>query len=40
MAKIYYNLIKANLWSIDNVPTKWKDATQVLLDEDKQTATA
>ena len=39
MAKIYYNLIKANLWLIDNVPTKWKSETQALLDADIQTAT-
>lgn len=38
MAKIYYNLINANLWSIDNVPTKWKAETQALLDDDKATA--
>lgn len=32
MAKIYYNLITAGQWSIDNVPTRWKDDTQALLD--------
>lgn len=38
MAKIYYNLINANLWTIDNVPSKWKSETQILLDADKATA--
>lgn len=36
MAKIYYNLINANLWSFDNVPSKWKSETQVLLDADNK----
>lgn len=34
MAKVYYNLIKANLWTIEQVPTKWREATQALLDAD------
>lgn len=34
MAKIYYNLIKAGRWEIDNVPATWKSSTQALLDAD------
>ncbi|WP_212939189.1 CD1375 family protein [Paenibacillus antibioticophila] len=34
MAKIYYDLIKANLKSIDNVPLRWRADVQALLDED------
>jgi len=36
MAKLYYNLIKANLWTIDKVPEAWKTVTQTLLDADIQ----
>ena len=34
MAKLYYNLIKSGNWTIDDVPTKWRDAVQALLDAD------
>jgi len=34
MAKIYYNLIKANQWPIENVPSRWKADVQSLLDVD------
>lgn len=34
MAKLYYNLIKGNHWSIENVPTRWRADTQTLLDAD------
>lgn len=34
MAKLYYNLIKANQWSIENVPTRWRADVQALLDAD------
>lgn len=34
MAKIYYDLIKDGLKAIDNVPARWKDAVQALLDAD------
>lgn len=37
MAKIYYNLIHANLWSMENVPERWKSDTQALLDADTVT---
>ncbi len=36
MVKIYYDLIKAGLWIIDNVPTLWREAVQALLDADEQ----
>ena len=32
MAKIYYNLIKAGLKTIDDVPTVWRNAVQILID--------
>lgn len=32
MAKIYYNLIKAGLKTIDDVPTVWRDAVQTLME--------
>ncbi len=32
MAKIYYDLIKAGYRTMDEVPTKWKEAVQALLD--------
>ena len=35
MAKIYYNLIKAGKRTIDDVPLKWRDEVQKLLDEEK-----
>lgn len=34
MAKIYYDLIKAGLKTIDDVPTRWHDAAQALLNAD------
>lgn len=38
MAKIYYNLIKAEQWTIANVPTRWKTDVQTLLDADENAA--
>ena len=35
MAKIYYNLIKAGKKTIDDVPLRWRDEVQKLLDEEK-----
>lgn len=34
MAKIYYNLIKADMWTIERVPLRWKEQVQKLLDAD------
>lgn len=34
MAKIYYNLIIADKWTIERVPLQWRAATQALLDAD------
>jgi len=34
MAKIYYDLIQKNLRTIEDVPLRWKDETQALLDAD------
>ncbi len=36
MAKIYYNRIKAGLMTIEDVPLRWRDAVQALLDEDEE----
>ena len=34
MAKIYYNLIKKGLKTIDDVPMVWRAEVQALLDAD------
>ena len=34
MAKIYYRMIKAGRMTIDEVPTRWREAVQALLDAD------
>lgn len=34
MARIYYKQIKANLMSIEKVPTLWREQVQALLDAD------
>ncbi|WP_397334185.1 CD1375 family protein [Paenibacillus macerans] len=36
MVKIYFDLIKKNLKTIDNVPLCWKDQVQELLDADAE----
>lgn len=36
MAKIYYNRIKAGIMTIDEVPVRWREAVQRLLDEDDE----
>lgn len=38
MAKLYYDLIKLNLRTIDVVPLTWRAATQALLDADEASA--
>ncbi len=35
MAKIYYRRIKAGRMTIEEVPARWRDAVQELLDADK-----
>ena len=35
MAKIYYKRIKAGIMTIDEVPARWREAVQALLDEDE-----
>lgn len=37
MAKIYYYRIKDGKMTIDQVPERWREATQALLDADKAT---
>lgn len=34
MAQIYYNLINKGLRKIEDVPIKWRDEVQALLDKD------
>lgn len=34
MAKLFYDLIKKHLWTIDKVPPTWKADVQALLDAD------
>ena len=34
MAKIYYKRIKAGIMTIDEVPLRWRQAVQDLLDAD------
>ena len=36
MAKIYYNRIKAGIMTIDEVPARWREAVQRMLDEDAE----
>lgn len=35
MAKIYYKRIKAGIMTIDDVPLRWRQAVQDLLDADE-----
>lgn len=34
MAKLYYDLIKKDLRTLDDVPLRWKSDVQALLDAD------
>ena len=36
MAKIYYRKIKAGEITINDVPKRWREAVQKLLDEDEE----
>ena len=36
MAKVYYRKIKAGQMTIDDVPARWKEAVQELLDGDEE----
>lgn len=36
MAKIYYNRIKAGIMTIDEVPARWREAVQRMLEEDDE----
>jgi len=35
MAKIYYKRIKAGLMTIEEVPARWREAVQEMLDNDE-----
>ncbi|MFB9273361.1 CD1375 family protein [Cohnella cellulosilytica] len=36
MAKVYYDLIKAGLREIEDVPVRWRADVQTMLDADTQ----
>ena len=36
MAKIYYKRIKDGVITIDDVPERWRDAVQALLDAEEE----
>ncbi|MED3803675.1 CD1375 family protein [Lysinibacillus xylanilyticus] len=36
MAKLYWDLIKENLRTVDQVPLIWREAVQTLLNNEKQ----
>lgn len=36
MTKLYYNRIKRGVMTIDEVPTRWRDEVQALLDADEK----
>jgi len=36
MAKIYYKRIKAGIMTIDDVPLRWRQSVQDLLDADEE----
>lgn len=36
MAKLYYKRIKAGIMTIDEVPKKWRNQVQEMLDADNQ----
>lgn len=36
MAKIYYNLITAEMWKLEDVPMRWKEDVVKLLEADKE----
>ncbi|MEE3805726.1 CD1375 family protein [Lysinibacillus fusiformis] len=36
MAKLYWDLIKMNLRTVDQVPLLWREAVQVLLDNENR----
>lgn len=33
MAKLYFNLIKNNKWTLERVPEKWRKEVEMLLEE-------
>ena len=35
MAKVYYRKIKSGLMTIDDVPDRWREEVQRMLDEDE-----
>lgn len=36
MAKLYYNLIKANKKTLDDVPLKWREEVRKMLEADNE----
>lgn len=35
MVRLYYDLIKAGLWTIERVPVTWRADVQKMLDEEQ-----
>lgn len=35
IAKVFYDLIKANTWKLEDVPLRWREEVQALLDGDE-----
>ena len=36
MAKLYFNLIKANKKTLDDVPLKWREEVRKMLEEENE----
>lgn len=36
MAKLYYNLIKANKKTLDNVPLRWREEVRKMLEAENE----
>ena len=36
MAKVYYRKIKSGLMTVDDVPDRWREEVQRMLDEDEE----
>jgi hypothetical protein len=34
MAKLYYNLIKGGKWTLEDVPEKWREAVEKMIEAD------
>ena len=34
VAIVYYRLVKSGAWTVENVPPRWRDRVQALVDAD------